>query len=184
MTEAVERYRQYASECLRLAQESADDAQRAPLLEMAAARQGLAEAATRRSQERSRQTIRLSGSPQSRVDIQWVFDDAAAIGTAMEERHAQGPTRSRWQELTVSAPLAQSGRGGSAYLDSLGRRRSAARGSRRHARPGRAGLRGVVRGLPREPQDAAATHVRGSGRLRRDRSFARHPVRVPLRAPH
>jgi len=51
MTEAVERYRQYASECLRLAQESADDAHKARLLEMAAAWQRLAEAATRRDEK-------------------------------------------------------------------------------------------------------------------------------------
>jgi len=44
MTEAVERYRQYAAECLRIAKQTADGAQKARLLEMAAAWQRLAEA--------------------------------------------------------------------------------------------------------------------------------------------
>ena len=49
MAEAVERYRQYASECLRLAQETNDTAQKARLLEMADAWQRLAAAAVKRS---------------------------------------------------------------------------------------------------------------------------------------
>jgi hypothetical protein len=51
MTETVERYRQYASECLRLAQETADDAHKARLHEMAAAWHRLAEAATKRDEK-------------------------------------------------------------------------------------------------------------------------------------
>jgi hypothetical protein len=46
--EAVNRYKQYASECLRLAQETDDSAQKARLLEMAEAWQKLAAAAARR----------------------------------------------------------------------------------------------------------------------------------------
>jgi hypothetical protein len=51
MAETIERYRQYASECLRLAQEAADDAHKARLLEMAAAWQRLVEAATKRGEK-------------------------------------------------------------------------------------------------------------------------------------
>ena len=43
----VERYKEYAAECLRLAQQTADNAQKARLLEMAGAWQRLAEAAGR-----------------------------------------------------------------------------------------------------------------------------------------
>ena len=48
MAEAVDRYKQYASECLRLAQETNNDAQKARLLEMADAWQRLADAASKR----------------------------------------------------------------------------------------------------------------------------------------
>lgn len=44
----IERYREYAAECLRLAQQTADTGQRARLLEMADAWQRLAEAAEKR----------------------------------------------------------------------------------------------------------------------------------------
>jgi len=47
MAEAVDRYKQYAAECLRLAQETSDSAQKARLLEMAEAWQRLAEGAKR-----------------------------------------------------------------------------------------------------------------------------------------
>jgi hypothetical protein len=51
MAETIERYRQYASECLRLAREAADDAHKARLLEMAAAWRRLVEAATKRGEK-------------------------------------------------------------------------------------------------------------------------------------
>ena len=44
----VERYQDYAVECLRIAQETKDDAQKARLLEMAEAWRRLAEAAAKR----------------------------------------------------------------------------------------------------------------------------------------
>jgi hypothetical protein len=44
MAGEADRYRQYAAECLRIAQQANDDAQKARLLEMAAAWQRLAEA--------------------------------------------------------------------------------------------------------------------------------------------
>ena len=44
-TGGVERYKQYAAECLRIAQQTTDDAQKVRLLEMAEAWQRLAEAA-------------------------------------------------------------------------------------------------------------------------------------------
>ena len=48
MTEASERYKDYAAECLRIAQETADSAHKARLLEMAEAWQRLAESASKR----------------------------------------------------------------------------------------------------------------------------------------
>jgi hypothetical protein len=45
MTDAGERYKQYASECLRIAQQTTDEAQKARLLEMAEAWRRLADAA-------------------------------------------------------------------------------------------------------------------------------------------
>jgi hypothetical protein len=50
MTGEIDRYKQYASECLRLAQETRDDAQKAQLLEMAQAWQRLAQVASKREQ--------------------------------------------------------------------------------------------------------------------------------------
>jgi hypothetical protein len=50
MTGEIDRYKQYALECLRLAQETRDDAQKAQLLEMAQAWQRLAQAASKREQ--------------------------------------------------------------------------------------------------------------------------------------
>ena len=47
MTDGAERYKQYASECLRIAQQTADEAQKARLLEMAEAWRRLAEAAAK-----------------------------------------------------------------------------------------------------------------------------------------
>jgi hypothetical protein len=49
MAEDRDRYEQYASECLRIAQQTDDSAQKARLLEMAAAWRRLAEAVTKRS---------------------------------------------------------------------------------------------------------------------------------------
>ena len=49
MAEDTDRYKEYASECLRIAQQTNDDAQKVRLLEMAAAWQRLAEAAAKRS---------------------------------------------------------------------------------------------------------------------------------------
>jgi len=46
-TGGVERYKQYAAECLRIAQQTTDDAQKARLLEMAEAWQRLAETAAK-----------------------------------------------------------------------------------------------------------------------------------------
>jgi uncharacterized protein with PhoU and TrkA domain len=43
-----DRYKQYASECLRIAKQATDEEQRARLLEMAAAWQRLSEAASKR----------------------------------------------------------------------------------------------------------------------------------------
>jgi hypothetical protein len=48
MTAAVERYRAFAAECLRLAQQSADAGHKARLLEMAEAWQRLADQAAKR----------------------------------------------------------------------------------------------------------------------------------------
>jgi hypothetical protein len=48
MAEGSERYKEYAAECLRIAQQSNDSAQRARLLEMAEAWQRLAESAAKR----------------------------------------------------------------------------------------------------------------------------------------
>ena len=45
--EGVERYKEYAAECLRIAQQTMDDAQKARLLEMAGAWQRLAEMAAK-----------------------------------------------------------------------------------------------------------------------------------------
>ena len=45
--EGVERYKEYAAECLRIPQQTTDDAQKARLLEMAGASQRLAEMAGR-----------------------------------------------------------------------------------------------------------------------------------------
>ena len=45
--EGVERYKEYAAECLRIAQQTRDDAQKARLLEMAEAWQRLAEMAAK-----------------------------------------------------------------------------------------------------------------------------------------
>jgi hypothetical protein len=50
MAGGTDRYRQYASECLRIAQQTSDNAQKARLLEMAEAWQRLAEAAAKRDQ--------------------------------------------------------------------------------------------------------------------------------------
>ena len=47
MTDAAERYKQYASECLRLAQQTTDETQKARLLEMAEAWRRLADAAAK-----------------------------------------------------------------------------------------------------------------------------------------
>jgi len=47
----VERYKEYAAECLRIAQQTTDDAQKARLLEMAEAWQRLAEAAGKRDEK-------------------------------------------------------------------------------------------------------------------------------------
>ena len=47
MTDAPERYKQYASECLRIAQQTTDEAQKARLIEMADAWRRLAEAAAK-----------------------------------------------------------------------------------------------------------------------------------------
>ncbi len=49
MADAVERYKQYAIECLRIAQQTTDAQQKARLLEMADAWKRLAEAAARRA---------------------------------------------------------------------------------------------------------------------------------------
>ena len=46
--EAAQRHKEYAAECLRLAQQTADPGQKARLLEMANAWQQLAEAASKR----------------------------------------------------------------------------------------------------------------------------------------
>ena len=48
MAAAFERYKQYAAECLRIAQNTTDDNQKTRLLEMAEAWQRLAEAASKR----------------------------------------------------------------------------------------------------------------------------------------
>jgi hypothetical protein len=48
MAGAVEQYKQFAAECLRLAQQSTDSAHKARLLEMAEAWQRLAEQAAKR----------------------------------------------------------------------------------------------------------------------------------------
>lgn len=50
MAGAIEQYRQYAAECLRIAQNTTDDNQRLRLLEMAEAWQRLAEAACKREE--------------------------------------------------------------------------------------------------------------------------------------
>ena len=50
MTGEIDRYKQYAYECLRLAQETADDVQKAQLLEMAEAWQRLARVVSKRQQ--------------------------------------------------------------------------------------------------------------------------------------
>jgi hypothetical protein len=47
MPGAVERYREFAAECLRIAQHASDDAQKARLIEMAEAWQRLADTAKR-----------------------------------------------------------------------------------------------------------------------------------------
>jgi len=49
MAEDRDRYKDYAAECLRIAKQTTDTAQRARLLEMAEAWQRLAEAAGKRS---------------------------------------------------------------------------------------------------------------------------------------
>ena len=46
-----DRYREYAAECLRIAQQTTDDARRARLLEMAEAWQRLAESAAKREEK-------------------------------------------------------------------------------------------------------------------------------------
>lgn len=51
MAEDRERYKQYAAECLRLAQQTADGAQKARLIEMAEAWQRLAQSAGERGRE-------------------------------------------------------------------------------------------------------------------------------------
>jgi hypothetical protein len=48
MADAPARYKEYAAECLRIAQSTNDDNQKARLLEMAEAWQRLAEAASKR----------------------------------------------------------------------------------------------------------------------------------------
>jgi hypothetical protein len=48
MPGAVEQYREFAAECLRIAQQASDDAQKARLIEMAEAWQRLADAAAKR----------------------------------------------------------------------------------------------------------------------------------------
>jgi hypothetical protein len=50
MTGEPDRYKQYAAECLRIAQHTTDDAQKARLLEMAEAWHRLAEAAAKRKE--------------------------------------------------------------------------------------------------------------------------------------
>ena len=57
MTGEIDRYKQYASECLRLAQETADDVQKAQLLEMAEAWQRLARIISKRQQPYDRQRL-------------------------------------------------------------------------------------------------------------------------------
>src|SRR5205085_9946313 len=47
----VERYKEYAAECLRIAQQTADDAQKARLLEMAEAWRRLSEAAAKQDKK-------------------------------------------------------------------------------------------------------------------------------------
>jgi len=47
----VERYKEYAAECLRIAQQTTDEARKARLLEMAEAWQRLSEAASRRDKK-------------------------------------------------------------------------------------------------------------------------------------
>ena len=49
--EGVERYKEYAAECLRIAQQTADDAQKARLLEMAEAWRRLSEAAAKQDKK-------------------------------------------------------------------------------------------------------------------------------------
>ena len=49
MADNAERYKEYAAECLRIAKQTADTAQRAGLLEMAEAWQRLAETAAKRA---------------------------------------------------------------------------------------------------------------------------------------
>jgi hypothetical protein len=56
MAEDPDRYEQYASECLRIAQQTDDAAQKARLLEMAAAWRRLAEAAAKRNGDNTRNT--------------------------------------------------------------------------------------------------------------------------------
>jgi hypothetical protein len=56
MAEDPDRYEQYASECLRIAQQTDDTAQKARLLEMAAAWRRLAEAAAKRNGDNTRNT--------------------------------------------------------------------------------------------------------------------------------
>ena len=50
MAEDRDRYKEYAAECLRIAQQTTDNARRARLLEMAEAWQRLAEAAAKRGE--------------------------------------------------------------------------------------------------------------------------------------
>lgn len=50
MTAAADRYKQYAAECLRIAQQATDPNQKARLLEMAEAWQRLSESAGKRNE--------------------------------------------------------------------------------------------------------------------------------------
>ena len=75
-------------------------------------------------------------------------------------------------------------RGRRSHSDPLGRRRSAREGLRDTPGACRQGLRGVLRRLRRGPARMFSTGFSRKSRLRRHRPRARHPVLLPLRAPH
>src|SRR5258708_7063850 len=89
----------------------------------------------------------------------WRITDA--MGRLQEVRGPGG----RGATGAGAPPVARRGARCGAHAVALGRRRSRSRGPRRHPRPRRPLLRGILQRLRRGPGGAPAAHVRGNRRL-------------------